>query len=236
MNIFMYWENPPGGRKPPYLDLCFRTIEKHRGCFKVVLLDDKTIGKYLTIPPFYKKLTIVERADWMRVELLKRYGGLWLDSDTIVLKSLTPIYKLLRRYEFVSFGPPANPQTGVLLSRKNSAVMQEWSRRMESGIGTKCLVWGEFGPILLGTMKREGMLSDGWGHIPEKYCYPVKHQDSMHFLKNIEPERVLHKETYLAMLFNRKLYKRLVNVSEHSIMKSGNLLGQLLRLALKDED
>jgi mannosyltransferase OCH1-like enzyme len=33
-------------------------------------------------------LTLAKRSDWVRLELLNRYGGIWLDASTILTESL----------------------------------------------------------------------------------------------------------------------------------------------------
>jgi hypothetical protein len=135
-NIWMYWENKPGKTKPVYLKLCFDTIFKN--CdknFTIHLLDEKTIYNYL--PNLRKdldeKLNIPQKADYYRLKLLEKYGGIWLDSDTIVLKDLTPIVDRLEKYDFVGMGCIGrhnckcgfpNPSNWVMASRPNTSFMK----------------------------------------------------------------------------------------------------------------
>ena len=41
-------------------------------------------------------LSIPQKADYIRLSLLKKYGGIWLDSDIIVIKNLQPIIDKLK--------------------------------------------------------------------------------------------------------------------------------------------
>ena len=43
-----------------------------------------------------EKLNIPQKTDYIRYHLLHTYGGVWIDTDIIVLKYLTPIIKKLR--------------------------------------------------------------------------------------------------------------------------------------------
>ena len=106
-NIWMYWENLPGKKKSPYLDLCYKTIKKN--CsenFKIHLLNEKNV--YYYIPDLRKnidhQMNIQQKVDYIRYILLYKYGGIWIDADTIVIKDLTPIINKLKKYDFVGFG------------------------------------------------------------------------------------------------------------------------------------
>ena len=63
--------------------------------------------------------------------LLKKYGGLYLDSDIIVMKDLISIIEKLNDFDFVGFGCTgfnckygyANPSNWLLASRPNTKLM-----------------------------------------------------------------------------------------------------------------
>lgn len=138
--LWMYWENKVKGiKKPSYLDLCLKTIYKHCSKdFKIRLLDENTIHKYL--PNLRKdldeKLNINQKTDYYRIRLLYEYGGVWMDIDTIVIKSLKPMLKKLKKYDYIgsgchgedhcrkfNYGYPY-PSNGVLISRKKTKFME----------------------------------------------------------------------------------------------------------------
>ena len=138
-NIWMYWENLPGNKKSPYLDLCYKTVKKNcSNNFKIHLLDEKSVYDY--IPDLRKdlnsKLSIQQKVDYIRYILLYKYGGIWVDADTIVIKNLKPIIEKLNHYDFVGFGCHFNnkeqclnsgkpyPANWVMGSRKNGKLMK----------------------------------------------------------------------------------------------------------------
>ena len=106
-NIWMYWENKSGKTKPEYLKLCYQTIQKNcKNSFNINLLDEKTVYKYL---PNLRKdldeyLNIPQKTDYIRLALLYKYGGIWIDSDTIVIKDMKPLWDKTKKYEFIGFG------------------------------------------------------------------------------------------------------------------------------------
>lgn len=146
--IWMYWETPAGKTKPVYLDLCYETIVKHCNThFDIRLLNETTISRFLpTLPErLHQKLpTIPQRTDYYRVKLLYLYGGIWLDADTIVFKSLYPLIQKLNEYNFVGFGCynyPSNknvvqdqckPVNGALVTKPKSALFRLYMTRIES--------------------------------------------------------------------------------------------------------
>ena len=155
-NIWMYWENLPGKKKSPYLDLCYKTIKKN--CsenFKIHLLNEKNV--YYYIPDLRKnidhQMNIQQKVDYIRYILLYKYGGIWIDADTIVIKDLTPIINKLKKYDFVGFGCHFNnrekclksgkpyPANWVMGSRKNSKLMklcvEKCNKFLDSNINLK---------------------------------------------------------------------------------------------------
>lgn len=138
-NIWMYWENKKNTTKPIYLDICYDTIMKHcKDDFNIYLLNEKTILKF--IPDLRrdlnKKLSIQQKSDYIRYILLYKYGGIWIDSDTIVLKNLITIIKKLKIYNFIGFGCHYGdikckkaisgkpfPSNWIMASRKNDILM-----------------------------------------------------------------------------------------------------------------
>ena len=110
--IWMYWESKEGIIKPAYLELCLETIIKHSPSYKVIVLNEKTVYDYL--PNLRNDLNKIEeiahRADYIRANVIYEYGGIWLDSDVILLKEIN-IEPYLDKYEYVGssieYGKPS---------------------------------------------------------------------------------------------------------------------------------
>lgn len=133
-NIFTYWENK-NGRTEPYshIKLCFETMQKHFKNYNFVILTPETIKKYLPeMRSDLNNLMIAQKVDYYRVALLSKYGGIWIDADTIVLRNLDEVFdKLDNGYDFVGFGCTGQkcfngyplPSNGVMGSRQNGLLM-----------------------------------------------------------------------------------------------------------------
>ncbi len=139
-HVWVYWENAPGNTEPPaVISLAMQTIIKHnKRSFHVHFLNEKNVFTYL--PDLRRdldtKLTIPQKSDYIRYRLLYKYGGIWLDADTIVFKDLLPLLYKLRWYDYVGFGfhSYANPlihtgypfpTTWVMIARKHSPLMHK---------------------------------------------------------------------------------------------------------------
>ena len=92
--IWFYWSDGVENA-PKIVHICLKSIKKYIPNMDVVLLDKHSIKKYIKLPKHvmekYKNGVICEAhfSDIVRVNLLKEYGGLWLDS-TIFLTGAIP--------------------------------------------------------------------------------------------------------------------------------------------------
>jgi hypothetical protein len=121
-------------KRPEHLNLCLETVRKHCGRkFRVIPLTRYNIYKY--VPDLRKDIwhtcTHRQRMDWMKWELLSRYGGLFLDADVLVVCDLTPHMHKLQDHDFVAFGrtedgsSPQQPKplTWAMASRPNGQLV-----------------------------------------------------------------------------------------------------------------
>lgn len=134
--LFIYWECKPNHKKPEFINLCNDTVKKHcSGDFDVIFLNEKNV--YFYLPDLRKDindLPICQKTDYIRVALLYKYGGVWLDADTIVMKKMTPLIdKLNNGYDYIGFGCSTHicsngkprPSNWAMGSQKNGILMKE---------------------------------------------------------------------------------------------------------------
>lgn len=130
--LWLYWEN----NEPGFITLCRKTVYKHCSkSFNIVLLNKDNIEKWLPeIKPLKNKLDkliLAHKVDIYRIMLLYKYGGLYLDSDIIVMTDLKEIIDKLKKYDFVGFGCTgttckngySKPSNWTLGARPNSYLM-----------------------------------------------------------------------------------------------------------------
>lgn len=110
--LWVYWENINGATKmPAHISLCRKTLIKHcRSSFNLIELNEKNIYQYLPDLKRIEKalgldrLKIAQKVDFYRIFLLYRHGGMYIDSDMIVMKNLKEVTDRLKDYDYVGFG------------------------------------------------------------------------------------------------------------------------------------
>ena len=79
---------------PDIVKICISSMKKYANNYDVVVLDENNLSKYITLPDFimqkYKKgfISPIHFSDIVRLELLDRYGGTWIDSTVLCTGSL----------------------------------------------------------------------------------------------------------------------------------------------------
>lgn len=158
--LFYYWQNDGNNKTPAHIKLSLKTIEKHGSkSFNLVKLDESNIFDYLPeLKPHQKRLeefNISHRVDIYRIYLLYKYGGLYVDADTVVLKDLKDLIKPLKtstqddmqlRIEYIGFGCTGKtckndgymkPSNGLMASRKGAFLMHDIRQNLQNLIFTK---------------------------------------------------------------------------------------------------
>jgi hypothetical protein len=110
---------------PEIVKLAHERREKKLTGWKVHMLSPDTLPQYIdmtTAPSNYYTLSPQHKADWIRVALLKRYGGVWLDS-TIIINDGDALNRLVNaseenRSEFTGFTTFTEPG--------NSSYIENW--------------------------------------------------------------------------------------------------------------
>ena len=84
--LWSYWQ---GGTPPLLVQRCFDHWRRLHPHFEIRILDERGVLQYLpAIPAVLDGASAAKRADWIRLELLRRHGGIWLDASTILTQPL----------------------------------------------------------------------------------------------------------------------------------------------------
>lgn len=168
--LWIYWDNLSDSCTPPIIELCNKTVMINcTNSFDVVKLNKNNISEYLPEIEEYQesvdKLQIAHKVDLYRIMLLYKYGGLYIDADTIVLRDPIEIIQKLDRYDYVGFGCTGQkclngymkPSNGILASRPNTYLFGNILMNMLNKIKTnkkfdyfdlgKYLIWEELAKI-----------------------------------------------------------------------------------------
>lgn len=143
-NIFTYWT----GEKPNLIEqldsILVRTCLENG--YVLHQINDSNLKEYIDIGKNFNELSyLVDKSDYVRVKLLKKYGGLWLDSDVLILRDLNHVFDSIESGDcfFTGFfrrGRIIGFNNAILGSVVNSNFYKEWEQRnelmLESGENT----------------------------------------------------------------------------------------------------
>lgn len=62
--------------------------------------------KHYPLPPYFDALPVNHQGDFGSIALLAEFGGVYVDTDVLLLHDIRPYVALLRSVEFVGFGTP----------------------------------------------------------------------------------------------------------------------------------
>jgi hypothetical protein len=150
-NLFLYWVG-----KEYKLILLFRKLiylhSKINKGYNIHLITDKNIENYIKVIPYsFKDLCPAHQADFIRVNVICDYGGIWLDSDTLVIDSLDTLFDIIENKN--GFFIKENNSilcNGVFGSKKNTELMLKWKEIIYNKINTTTKFnWTEIGNTIL---------------------------------------------------------------------------------------
>ena len=152
-NIFIYWI----GKQYKLINILRYLINLHSNNginYTIYYLNNKNIHKYIYLPKIIYKLNPVHQADYIRVKIILKFGGIWLDSDTIVMNNLKNLFLILKHYEgFFILENNKYLCNGIFGSHKNTIVMKLWSNQIDYIINNKKnITWNEIGSNILNNL------------------------------------------------------------------------------------
>ncbi len=84
--VWAYWA---GAEMPPLIARCVANWKRMCPTMEIRVLNDDSARKAVgTFPPQLANASATLRADWLRLALLQRHGGIWLDASTVLTQSL----------------------------------------------------------------------------------------------------------------------------------------------------
>lgn len=149
--IWIYWDND---ELPKLIDLIKENNATKLQGWEIIYLNESNIDNYISKDVYPKKfntLSIQHKADWIRLYLLKKYGGTWLDASIIINdnKALDKLYNdsikiqsqftgfNFKNYESGSFsnnGVPLYVENWFIMVPINSVVIDLWIIQYERAI------------------------------------------------------------------------------------------------------
>ena len=129
-----YWEST-SGRKPDIVTFCERSWKSNGGFGDIKLLTPLTLPDYLgerDLPSQFRNMPPVKKANAIRLALLSKYGGYWLDAGVAVSAGVENwVLQKCSEEGFFAFQGVGNDRllaTWFLASARKNPFVAEWSR------------------------------------------------------------------------------------------------------------
>lgn len=240
--IWQYWETR--GAKPNFVDGLREIAVKNAG-IDIVLVTPDNLEHYL--PDLPTELLAIEelahKADMIRAMLIARYGGMWLDSDAIVLTNLNWLFDLLDQHEFVGFNDDGqfsangmNVRINCFVARQGSSIMQQWVKAQHAKFPRTEYQWTEVGTDLLDPII--------WQHqdkvklLPFDLVCPIRWDQVSRFSSKWENAHKVLEKTNIVMLSNKSLHQRNPNLTQMSVeelAQGTTLIADIMRRAIDSQ-
>lgn len=261
--IFTFWE--PHDKIPGYISLCIKTWKKFFPDYEIKILDYKSLKDYIPEELFFniidKNMSLAMQADAIRVALLKLYGGLWMDTDNIIING--NLIKMMLNYELSMIGEEKYKiqYIGFIFASQNSSILESWLKKIIYNVKTyrnilkndnkslkKKLFRGNYlgnaiiDPILKNISNKKYLRLDS----NKINCFPervgVKHtfKDNEFLYKNFyfqkgDPQTILNNTKFIILLHNSWTPSKYKKMSENEFLKQDIRLSRLLSKVLNDK-
>jgi len=235
--VWAYWEDGKHLKRPPYLDLCLETIAAHCDDLELRVLGRDDAATWLpdldrerweALPaPNY-------RSDYVRSRLMQRYGGVWIDVDTVALAPLSRLLEAIDDTGVACFGRELGRFFGGLCATApGSAFADAWVAGQDRMLD-RHQDWSELPYAALAqdvTWAAARRLP--WRSLPMEWVAPVPWYQWRRFFSRLEsPRRVLSADPVTVVLWNAVMAPRLRSRTREDLLVDHMLLCRLLRLGL----
>lgn len=240
--VWQYWETR--ATKPGFIDGLRDLATKNSG-LEIVLVTPENLRSYLPDLPesILQVDELAHKADMIRAMLVMEHGGMWLDSDAIVLRDLNWLFDLLENHEFVGFNDGGKlteerpwVRVNCFLSRAGGTILSEWVRRQHAKFPRTVYEWEEIGSALLNPLCVEN--ADRVKILPFETICPIGWDEVEKFKARDADVNSILSECFIVMLSNHALAKKepaLQNMTVEEIAAGDYLLSAIMAHAMHSD-
>jgi len=127
-NVYMFWMGAEYKLIKILRDLIYLHSKNGKG-YNVHLINHDNLSKYIqdTIPKYFYNLSYNHQSDFIRAHVLCDHGGIYLDSDTIVMDKLDELFDIIDNKDgFFILENNETLSAGVFGSKPNTTIMKYW--------------------------------------------------------------------------------------------------------------
>jgi hypothetical protein len=170
-NVFIYWTGP----KPKMIEELESIMDINLSEFNLIKLNDSNVTDYIDIPSRFYKLIPAHQADFVRVACIAKYGGIYVDADTIVMKDFGKLFEINDRKDgFFVRHHDGQIMNSIFGSHRDTKIMKRWLKYIYDYIeNNEKLEWNDIGSVFLGKSHGRGKLGSYLILNGEKNIMPV---------------------------------------------------------------
>ena len=241
-NIYLYWV----GNEYKLIKILRKIIYLHSNNgnnYNIHLINKDNIKKYIKdLPDYFYDLQPAHQADFVRVSVICNFGGIWLDSDTLVMDNLKTLFDIIKNKDgFFILQNNDILFNGVFGSKPNTLLMIEWKNRIIQILNEKknTISWTEIGNNLLENIKSENpdyynnyQIFEGLDNL-----YPVNWNNCVEEFINkpYDNYKLIEKQYQPLIILVNSVYKELENKSEDEILNGNIPLNYFLNKSYKND-
>lgn len=173
---WVYWNNLD--RMPPYIKMSLKLMQCHNHPHVyVALMDEKFVTARFSneFHPAFPLLKQAHKADYIRCTLLLKFGGLYLDADSVQMGPVTHLFDQLRYFDMVTFGEIAGFEREIPFGytimgpiRARSIFLRLWKIKVDGVLSSKYeRFFTEKYPLVWFEILRDALLSI-FNHLPSE--------------------------------------------------------------------
>jgi len=229
--LWTYWEDPIDGssKKSGYIDMCFETMKFHcSDSFDIHILNRDNAVDFIKVDPvFHEFKWPVARSCYIRILLLAKYGGIWLDADTLIVKPLDPFIKIVSKHGVFwgseKSGGRGCQYDGVMGASSKNEVIRKAAKIVRSRTkgANAAEDWRTMG---IGPGLTQQLKDYKHYELPNQNFYSIGNRNaSDHWLSQNDPNEYLKDEVYGFSIWNRHMRR---NSSDFTTMDKKELLNK----------
>lgn len=236
-NVYIYWTGKEYKLISILREIIYKFSKKGNG-YNIIFLNDDNYKKYISIPEEnFSKLIPAHKADIIRVNIVCDIGGIWIDSDTLILDNLDSLFDIFKdKNGFFIKENNTTVWNGIFGSKPNTRLMLKWKDYVNNKILNDSNIesWAFLGNEFLNKEENLKLLNNYEIFEGLDTVYPVNWDKCVDEFLN-KPfnnyKNIIRNFQPLIVLVN-SVYKQVENKNKEEIIYSDNALSYFLQKAL----
>jgi len=240
MKVFTYYHDLK--EMPPYVQLCVEIMQKTFGKTLALYERENFVREFSEVREEIWEVeredghivnTHALRSDYVRAHLLKKYGGIWIDADTVVVNNfLKHVFPMFDLFDYVGRKNEVNLMAmNFMGSRKDGRVINQLLHYQDIMLDTKSKI--SAGSFFGSRLLTKAVNAVGEKHIsiiPESMIAPINfknHKD--YFREDLQLSEFALEFLFCFQLYSRAFPKEMKEMSKEEFLNQRWFVSRLIK-------